>query len=136
MVIYRKYFGRRLSHLIEKTGITQARIVEALGVEPSTVYRWVKGTSLPDDAKAKDLADLFGVSLEDLTGTGPASAGKGARQSPSLGIAEVARLLTALSLASAPRRALILALLFRDESYLDALPRELAPAARALAKVP
>lgn len=73
MVIYKKYFGNRLSHLIKTTGITQPMIVEALGVEPSTVYRWVEGKSLPDEEKTKALAKLFNITVEELAGVGAAN---------------------------------------------------------------
>ncbi len=107
-------------------------LAAASGVAENTILALEKGRGNPTVKTLDALARTLGVSVTALMGAPDASP----KRSPSLGIAEVARLLTALSMASAPRRALILALLFRDESYLDALPRELAPAARALAKVP
>lgn len=46
--------------------LTQEDIAEKLGVTRQSVAKWESGESVPDLDKCKQLADLFGVSLDDL----------------------------------------------------------------------
>lgn len=46
--------------------MTQEDIAGALGVSRQSVAKWEAGDSVPDLDKCKALADLFGVSLDDL----------------------------------------------------------------------
>ena len=46
--------------------MTQEDIAEKVGVTRQAVAKWESGESLPDLDKCKILADLFGVSLDDL----------------------------------------------------------------------
>jgi transcriptional regulator with XRE-family HTH domain len=127
-----KAIGENLTKYRSRAGLTMEGLALKSGVAKNAINALENGRGNPTVKTLDALSRTLGVTLHALMG---AQEGR-SKPSPSLGIAEVARLLTALSMASAPRRALILALLYRDESYLDALPRELAPAARALAKVP
>ena len=51
---------RKLRHM------TQEDIAEALGVTRQSVAKWEAGETVPDLEKCKSLAELFGVSLDDL----------------------------------------------------------------------
>ena len=62
-----------LMHLFEKLRIlcvrydlTQERIGEQLGVDQTTVGRWLKGSSRPYDRHARKLAELYGLKTEEL----------------------------------------------------------------------
>ncbi len=46
--------------------MTQEDIAEKLGVTRQSVAKWEAGDSIPDLDKCKQLADIFGVSLDDL----------------------------------------------------------------------
>ena len=56
---------RKLLHL------TQEDIAEKLGVTRQSVAKWESGESIPDLDKCKQLADIFGVSLDDLANYEP-----------------------------------------------------------------
>lgn len=115
--------------------MTQTEVVEALKVEPSTVYRWVTGKSLPaDDATATRLAKFLGVQLSDLTGVN-ASVRTSPPQAHAI-LQEAARLLSAMALATPERRALILGLAFQDDRYIDELPDDAVQAFLTLEKIP
>ena len=51
--------------------LTQEDIAEKLGVTRQSVAKWEAGESIPDLDKCKQLADIFGVSLDDLANYEP-----------------------------------------------------------------
>ena len=51
---------RKLKHM------TQEDLADALGVSRQAVSKWESGQSAPDLEKGKQLAELFGVTLDDL----------------------------------------------------------------------
>ena len=51
--------------------LTQEDIAEKLGVTRQSVAKWDAGESIPDLDKCKQLADIFGVSLDDLANYEP-----------------------------------------------------------------
>ena len=51
--------------------MTQEDIAEILGVTRQSVAKWEAGDSVPDLDKCKQLADIFGVSLDDLANYEP-----------------------------------------------------------------
>ena len=51
--------------------LTQENIAEKLGVTRQSVAKWEAGESIPDLDKCKQLADIFGVSLDDLANYEP-----------------------------------------------------------------
>ena len=50
---------------------TQEDIAEKVGVTRQSVAKWESGESIPDLDKSKQLADIFGVSLDDLANYEP-----------------------------------------------------------------
>lgn len=52
-------------------GLTQEDIADKLGVTRQSVAKWESGESIPDLDKCKQLADIFGVSLDDLANYEP-----------------------------------------------------------------
>ena len=124
---------------------SQEEVAAAARVTVKTLQRLEAGQGNPTLGTLEDLARALKMNVGQLIGAYEAAPAPTpeqfkidpAKQSRSdRALLEAAQLLEALARASAPRRALILALLYRDESYLDALPREIARAAQALAKVP
>ena len=51
--------------------MTQEDIAERVGVTRQSVAKWEAGESVPDLDKCKQLADIFGVSLDDLANYEP-----------------------------------------------------------------
>ena len=51
--------------------LTQEDIAEKLGVTRQSVAKWESGESIPDLDKCKQLAEIFGVSLDDLANYEP-----------------------------------------------------------------
>ena len=51
--------------------LTQEDIAEKLSVTRQSVAKWEAGESIPDLDKCKQLADIFGVSLDDLANYEP-----------------------------------------------------------------
>ncbi len=51
---------RKLNHM------SQEELADKIGVSRQTLSKWETGESLPDIEKCKQLADLFGVTLDDL----------------------------------------------------------------------
>lgn len=60
--------GNRIRDLREATGLKRHELAVELGVDPTTVYRWEKGTTAIDDDTKHQLAARFGVSIEHLMG--------------------------------------------------------------------
>lgn len=63
-------FGRRLTELRKKSHLTQAMVAERLGVTTRAYVNYEKGLRLPPIDTAAPMAKLFGVSTDELLGTG------------------------------------------------------------------
>ena len=59
-------FKDNLVQLRKLLQMTQEDVAEKLGVTRQSVAKWEAGESIPDLDKCKQLADIFGVSLDDL----------------------------------------------------------------------
>ena len=59
-------FKDNLIQLRKMKKMTQEAIAEKLGVTRQAVSKWEAGETVPDLDKCRLLADLFGVSLDDL----------------------------------------------------------------------
>ena len=64
-------FNENLVRLRKINQMTQEDIAEALGVSRQAVAKWESGETIPDLEKCKLLAELFGVSLDDLANYEP-----------------------------------------------------------------
>lgn len=53
-----------------KPKLTQDEVARALDISQPKVGRWLKGESLPDAQELSKLADLFGVTTDELLGRG------------------------------------------------------------------
>jgi transcriptional regulator with XRE-family HTH domain len=63
----------RIKQLREQSKYTQSELADMLGTTQQTVGRWEKGQSEPNIQTLKDLALIFGTSVDDLLGTNPLS---------------------------------------------------------------
>lgn len=59
-------FGKNLSELRSKLGITQLELAEKLNYSDKTVSKWERGESIPDVAILTKLAEVFHVSVDSL----------------------------------------------------------------------
>ena len=64
-------FKDNLVQMRKLSQMTQEDIAEQLGVTRQSVAKWEAGDSIPDLDKCKQLADIFGVSLDDLANYEP-----------------------------------------------------------------
>ena len=64
-------FKDNLTHLRKMKKMTQEGVAEKLGVTRQAVAKWESGETLPDLEKCRLLAELFGVSLDDLANYEP-----------------------------------------------------------------
>ena len=64
-------FKDNLIHLRKMKKMTQEGVAEKLGVTRQAVAKWESGETLPDLEKCRLLAELFGVSLDDLANYKP-----------------------------------------------------------------
>lgn len=68
-------FPERLKQLRTQQRISQRALSELCGLGKNTVSRYENGEIVPTLSSLEDLADYFGVTLDDL-------AGRGQRQNP------------------------------------------------------
>lgn len=64
-------FKDNLTHLRKMKKMTQEGIAEKVGVTRQAVAKWESGETVPDLEKCRLLAELFGVSLDDLANYEP-----------------------------------------------------------------
>ena len=64
-------FRDNLIHLRKMKKMTQEGIAEKVGVTRQAVAKWEAGETVPDLEKCRLLAELFGVSLDDLANYKP-----------------------------------------------------------------
>lgn len=58
--------GEFLSILRKSKGLTQQEVADALGVSNKTVSSWETGASCPDIGMLPAIAELFGVTCDEL----------------------------------------------------------------------
>ena len=59
-------FSEKLTTLRRREGLTQEQLADRLGVTRQSVSKWKGGAAVPELGKLVALADLFGVTLDDL----------------------------------------------------------------------
>ena len=60
--------GKNIYELRREKGITQEELAGELGVTAAAVSKWEKGVTLPDVLMVCAIADLFGVTTDELLG--------------------------------------------------------------------
>lgn len=64
-------FKDNLVQLRKAHEMTQEDLAEKIGVSRQSVAKWESGDSLPDIDRCRSIAEIFGVSLDDLTNYEP-----------------------------------------------------------------
>ena len=64
-------FSDNLIHMRKLKQMTQEDIAEKVGVTRQAVAKWESGETIPDLDKCKTIAEVFGVSLDDLANYEP-----------------------------------------------------------------
>ena len=59
-------FGSRIKSLRLSRSMTQEQLAQKLGVSAQAVSKWERGTNMPDILILRDLAVIFGVTIDDL----------------------------------------------------------------------
>lgn len=57
---------RNLMELRKRSGLSQEKVAEAVGVTRQAIAKWEAGETTPDVLHCDKLAELYGVSLDDL----------------------------------------------------------------------
>jgi len=60
--------GERIKEQRNKNGFSQEKIAELVGISRQAVTKWESGQSVPSMANLMTLAEIFGISLGELTG--------------------------------------------------------------------
>ena len=98
-------FANSLKSLLEKRGMTQRALAEKLGTTEVTVSRYTSGNRTPNVETTVAIAEVLGVSLDQLVGYEPPAA---PRPSP-----DVTILLSCYAKASAADRSVLWSLMDR-----------------------
>ena len=98
-------FANSLKSLLEKRGITQRSLAKKLKTTEATVSRYTSGNRTPNVETAVAIAEILGVSMDQLVGYEPPAA---PRPSPDVNI-----LISCYSKASAPDRNVVWSLMDR-----------------------
>ena len=64
-------FSENLIHMRKMRQMTQEEIAEKVGVTRQAVAKWEAGETVPDLEKSRRLAEIFGVSLDNLANYEP-----------------------------------------------------------------
>ena len=62
----KKTLGTMIAELRKQRGMTQLELAEQMGVTDKAVSKWERGLSCPDINSIPKLAEILGVSVEDL----------------------------------------------------------------------
>lgn len=60
--------GRNIAELRKKCNMTQMELADKMGISFQAVSNWERGTSMPDISKLPELAEIFGVTIDQLLG--------------------------------------------------------------------
>jgi len=61
-------FAKKVAELRKEKGLTQAELAEKLSLSPQAISKWENGESLPDITTLPLLADILGVTIDELLG--------------------------------------------------------------------
>lgn len=59
-------FGKMVAELRRQSGMTQLELAEKMGVTDKAVSKWERDLSFPDINSVPKLAEIFGVSVDEL----------------------------------------------------------------------
>ena len=69
-----KRIGKNIAAYRRNAGITQAELARKINYSDKSVSKWESGNGVPDVLVLMRLAELFGVSVNDLVGESPKNA--------------------------------------------------------------
>ena len=61
-----KEIGRKISEFRKVSNMTQMELADRLNISFQAVSNWERGNSMPDISKLPELAELFGISIDEL----------------------------------------------------------------------
>ncbi len=61
-----KTFGSMIAFLRKKEGMTQLELAQRLGITDKAVSKWERDLSYPDIESVPQIAEIFGVSVDEL----------------------------------------------------------------------
>ncbi len=61
--------GEKISKLRKANNMTQMELADKMGISFQAVSNWERGNSTPDISKLPELAELFGVTIDEIIGT-------------------------------------------------------------------
>ncbi len=64
-------FGKRFQRLRKRANLTQEDVSARLNITPQAVSKWENDISAPDISSLSEIADIFGVSIDELLGKEP-----------------------------------------------------------------
>lgn len=67
----RKYFARNLAYYRKALGLTQTELAEKLNYSDKSISKWERGDGLPDLTVTVHLAEIFGLTVNDLIAEKP-----------------------------------------------------------------
>ena len=62
----RMELGKKIRQLRFKAGLTQEQLADRLGIGPQSVSKWENAVSMPDISSLPLLAEIFGISIDEL----------------------------------------------------------------------
>ena len=60
--------GRKIAECRKQKNMTQVELADAMGVSFQAVSNWERGNSMPDISKLSELAEILGISIDELLG--------------------------------------------------------------------
>ena len=60
--------GRNIAELRRRCNMTQMELADKMGISFQAVSNWERGNSMPDISKLPELAEVFGVTIDQLLG--------------------------------------------------------------------
>ena len=60
--------GKRIAELRKKKDMTQFELADRMGISYQAVSNWERGNSMPDISKLPELAEIFGVTVDEILG--------------------------------------------------------------------
>lgn len=69
--LLRKYFSKNLCHYRKQLGLTQTELAERLSYSDKSISKWERGDGLPDLVVTAQIADIFGLTVNDMIAEKP-----------------------------------------------------------------
>lgn len=58
--------GKKISQTRKEKGLTQMELADKLGISYQAVSNWERGATMPDISKLPELAEIFGITIEEI----------------------------------------------------------------------